>query len=168
MPKFKQRTRHIRMDLRFYAFPGWFLFFHVSFWEKGKIDWDPCQATVDSGVASIIGGANIHIFVSTADFKNNWFQKNLMMQNTILSMLTTRLTVDESLIASFVNCCALVKREQVLPESWWELTSESLHESFLNSCVPILREQELHESWQARVRTVSTLVSRKQNHKSIS
>ena len=33
-------------------------------------------------LASIIGGANIHIFVFT-DLKNNRFRKKVMMQNTI-------------------------------------------------------------------------------------
>ena len=49
--------------------------------------------------ASIIRGANIHIFVFT-DLKNNRFQKKLMMQNMIheysplqLSTLATPLTI---------------------------------------------------------------------------
>ena len=49
--------------------------------------------------ASIIGGANIHIFVFQ-DHKNNGFQKKLVRQNTIyehsplqLSMLATLLFV---------------------------------------------------------------------------
>ena len=49
----------------------------------------------------------------------------------------------ESLYESFLNSYVLVKREQELHESWWELTSESLYESFLNSHVLVKREQEL-------------------------
>jgi hypothetical protein len=62
----------------------------------------------------------------------------------------------------------LVKREQELHESWWELRSESLHESFLNSHVQVKREQELNESWEARVcmRVFSTLMSRSNENKS--
>ena len=56
---------------------------------------------------SIIGGANIHTFVFT-DFKNNRFQKKLMMQNMVyeysplqLSTLATPLTGQEDY---FVSC----------------------------------------------------------------
>ena len=37
------------------------------------------------------------------------------------------------LYKSSLNSYVLVKWEQELYESWWELTSESLYESFLNS-----------------------------------
>ena len=44
------------------------------------------NATLCGVANSIIGGANIHIFVFT-DLKNNWFQKKLMMQNTNIWIL---------------------------------------------------------------------------------
>ena len=40
----------------------------------------------------------------------------------------------------------MVKREQELNESGWELRSESLYESSLNFRVLVKREQELNES----------------------
>jgi hypothetical protein len=63
---------------------------------------------------------------------------------------------------------ALVKWEQELHESWWELRSESLQESFLNSHAPVKRKQELHESWEARVcmRVFSTLMPQSNENKS--
>ena len=49
----------------------------------------------------------------------------------------------ESLYESFLNSHALVKREQLLHETWWELRSERLITSFLKSHVQVKRGWKL-------------------------
>ena len=58
---------------------------------KRKEDFDSLYKQAVAKPASIIGGANIHIFVFT-DLKNNRLQKKLMIQNMIHEYLPLQLS----------------------------------------------------------------------------